>query len=1125
MLFPRKTSRLKAATVCVMPKDYDSSFQAYRNIGLNRRNQWGPFRCFTTAAADRWTVPYDAVRIGDKIELFIDHAPNSTATGSTQFLLHQGTSSLAANLSYALSWNTSGLLRFQVSDGTNIIDVASGSSVAGISGGAGVRQRIKVLYIRDTGAGQFSLRYYRTSDFSVPVHEVTDWVERDNGEMTGTSIGATRVVSAVLTICSFYDALAGGTYGSWFGASIRVNDVLVYAVDWTTGTEGFPVAYPPLAGLPGDCYVKDGILVTPGKNWAACLLPLLGATDDFDLIMRVKPATGAGSYYVIGQLHTGVLGSWGLIYADATNVTFRVFDNSGVAVNHTLLSSSLVTADWKWLRLTRVASTGVVQFWLKDGTSPVVPESWGTADGSVTAVSGTLSSTNRLLIGHGGNVWKGECSWVQYATEIDGDPICFIDFRQVSDKAHLMTIPSGVAGDADIWGAYGATRVGNARIAKAGWALKPLGTADPVEVDWTGKPVFDFPGGTKLGGYDAITIANPNGAAATETTLTYEDDTTAVISPQGATLQYGCRSIVTEVKGPTPGTSLNGSRYIEVRGNYAYVCCYSYDAVAIIDITDPAVPVWVSAFRGPTPGTSLDGARAIVFSGNYAFVGCGDRNSVAVLDFTDPVAPVWVTETQGPTPDTSLDGVYHVALSGNYLYVACTDRDSLAIIDVTDPTVPVWVTEVRGPTPGTSLDGASGVLINGNYAYVGCQTRRNVAVIDITTPTSPVWVTEVRGPTPGTSLDGATFCTLLGNYLLVGTQSRGSMAVLDVTNPASPTWVTEIRGPESNAFMGGSTNVSVSGNRAYVSSSVRESLTVIDITNPAAPLWIGEIAGDIYGTTMDQCFYNVVVGDYVLTASLNGDVFHSHDRFILDNLNKYQGKRITKIESTDGKILLLPDHQTAPTNRGTAGGSASITRRTRRVQLAVMTGETGRIWVGDGVDDRLFFLNDGLLDCNVGDMFILSALHRTHFHTPYGDILFKKSPVGGNASAGVRLAEHYTEPGYTAIIGDGTNSVIAYGLLSGLSELHQPMVVRNGPASRVFCVKAGSSYTKTSGYSDITGDLRTTTVLSAFSSINAYKNCEIGGLLMARSWIQPKELSLIKWQMKNYRRAQSLIAA
>jgi hypothetical protein len=30
---------------------------------------------------------------------------------------------------------------------------------------------------------------------------------------------------------------------------------------------------------------------------------------------------------------------------------------------------------------------------------------------------------------------------------------------------------------------------------------------------------------------------------------------------------------------------------------------------------------------------------------------------------------------------------------------------------------------------------------------------------------------------------------------------------------------------------------------------------------------------------------------------------------------------------------------------------------------------------------------------------------------------------------------------------------------------------------------------------------------------------------MARSWIQPKELSLIKWQMKNYRRAQSLIAA
>src|SRR3989338_3182273 len=170
-----------------------------------------------------------------------------------------------------------------------------------------------------------------------------------------------------------------------------------------------------------------------------------------------------------------------------------------------------------------------------------------------------------------------------------------------------------------------------------------------------------------------------------------------------------------ETQGPTEGTSLDGA------------------SSAVIDISKPSNPVFLSEERGPKPGTSLDGAASVFVSGNYAYVangsiGAGCRQSLAVIDISNPADPVFIAEERGPIPGTSLNAAQSVFVSGNYAYVANYGRASLAIIDISNPADPVFIAEERGPIAGTSLDGANSVFVFGNYAYVANDTRASLAV-------------------------------------------------------------------------------------------------------------------------------------------------------------------------------------------------------------------------------------------------------------------------------------------------------------------------------------------------------------------------------------------------------------
>ncbi len=63
------------------------------------------------------------------------------------------------------------------------------------------------------------------------------------------------------------------------------------------------------------------------------------------------------------------------------------------------------------------------------------------------------------------------------------------------------------------------------------------------------------------------------------------------------------------------------------------------------------------------------------------------RDSLAVIDISNPADPVFLSEELGTTPGTTLDAAISVFVSGNYAYVANFAHDSLAVIDIGGSTI------------------------------------------------------------------------------------------------------------------------------------------------------------------------------------------------------------------------------------------------------------------------------------------------------------------------------------------------------------------------------------------------------------------------------------------------------
>jgi hypothetical protein len=270
-------------------------------------------------------------------------------------------------------------------------------------------------------------------------------------------------------------------------------------------------------------------------------------------------------------------------------------------------------------------------------------------------------------------------------------------------------------------------------------------------------------------------------------------------------------------------TNLNGSGAVRVNaaGTYAFVSCEAGASMTVIDISNKTAPTFVARVQGPLPSTSLAGASNIRLNaaGTVAYVTTITRNSLAVIDISTPTAPVWLTEVRGPVAGTSMRGCRDVILSldEKTAYVSMDTSNGIAVVDVTTPASATYVTTVsdaqsascRGivlnaagtrlfqlgagnasATPAwaggiTTWDisganknnpqklavwlgqdpfggmryiaGGRGIVLSTDekYMFVTSESGDNLSLFDMSTDTAITYLTGTKGPVPGDSLDAA----------------------------------------------------------------------------------------------------------------------------------------------------------------------------------------------------------------------------------------------------------------------------------------------------------------------------------------------------------------------------------
>ena len=211
---------------------------------------------------------------------------------------------------------------------------------------------------------------------------------------------------------------------------------------------------------------------------------------------------------------------------------------------------------------------------------------------------------------------------------------------------------------------------------------------------------------------------------------------------------------------------LNGAHDAHVFWNegraYAIVSAY-YDGFQIMDVTDPVSPVPVSAAHGGEGGFgALDKASEMdVFAIDgrlYAMV-ISWAGGAHIIDITDPAAPVPVSavfddaggfealdKPEGVDVFETEGGVYAIVTSGF--------EDGVQIIDITDPAAPAPVSAAYDGDGGfEALGWAAGVAVfeagGSVYAMVAGWIDNGVQIIDVTDPASPAPVDAIFDNTEG----------------------------------------------------------------------------------------------------------------------------------------------------------------------------------------------------------------------------------------------------------------------------------------------------------------------------------------------------------------------------------------
>ncbi len=243
-----------------------------------------------------------------------------------------------------------------------------------------------------------------------------------------------------------------------------------------------------------------------------------------------------------------------------------------------------------------------------------------------------------------------------------------------------------------------------------------------------------------------------------------------------------------------PGEALS----VWVSGAHAYVARGYGQAVTILDVHDPFIPIPITSFSPPHPSDVVD----VMVLENVSYT-CHLQEGVYFFDVSDPMHPVYTG--RGNTVGESVDLVPRLPI----VYVA--DSWEGLVFMIPSPFL-AWQV--------LTTDWAKGVTLVRDTAYV-CEWSAGVALVNVAIPTQPALLVEYD--TPGL----ARQCVVQGNYIYVADDAAG-LTILSLEG--------NIVGNYNTAGL--THDVEVSGTRAYLADDVG-GLIVLDIANPSSPQVLG----------------------------------------------------------------------------------------------------------------------------------------------------------------------------------------------------------------------------------------------------------------------------------------------
>ncbi len=241
---------------------------------------------------------------------------------------------------------------------------------------------------------------------------------------------------------------------------------------------------------------------------------------------------------------------------------------------------------------------------------------------------------------------------------------------------------------------------------------------------------------------------------------------------------------------PLPGFSTD----VSVSGKHAFVRCNP--GMQIVDISDPAHPVWTAAVAipgGPGSFGSIEVAAHRAYVVDY-------YGNLEIYDVTEPANPRRVSQLTLPG---ALD---EVTVDGGYAYVAAAGNGGVHIVDVSHPAAPFLVTTLA---PGAEVRSVHKI---GSRLYAGFRPA-GVRVYDVSQPASPVLLEQFDSVLNGYGL------WVAGNTAFVAAGEAGLQAV-DAGGPVT------LAQMGASRFTGWAWDLEVTGDRAFVADSRRGLWTI-----------------------------------------------------------------------------------------------------------------------------------------------------------------------------------------------------------------------------------------------------------------------------------------------------------